>query len=245
MEEDNSCCSDDTVLSVGTEEATCENLSFKSIESHLNAISQMSTALSEEATKSPPSPAMSPSSSSQSPSSPASCYRNLDFRASPSLFRRNSSPDTLCSRQNNNNNETNGTSLKFSIDNILKADFGRRITEPMNVRKARAPRKATTATADELLLTTAGKPVDLSKSESIDSKGGGSAGGAVSPTNSETASTGQQPMLWPAWVYCTRYSDRPSSGQYSLHYYYEKCHNCICIKISKGNCMEHYRQYFC
>lgn len=21
-----------------------------------------------------------------------------------------------------------------------------------------------------------------------------------------------QPMLWPAWVYCTRYSDRPSSG---------------------------------
>ena len=22
-----------------------------------------------------------------------------------------------------------------------------------------------------------------------------------------------QPMLWPAWVYCTRYSDRPSSGK--------------------------------
>lgn len=193
MEEDdgnNSCCSDDTVLSVGTEEAACENLSFKNIESHLNAISQMSTT-SEDATKSPPSPAMSPSSSSQSPS--PSCYRNLDFRASPSLFRRNSSPDTFCSRQNNNN-ETNGTSLKFSIDNILKADFGRRITEPMNVRKARAPRKAT----DE----STGKPVDLSKAET-DSKG-------ASPTNSEPA--GQQPMLWPAWVYCTRYSDRPSSG---------------------------------
>lgn len=194
MEEDdgnNSCCSDDTVLSVGTEEATCENLSFKNIENHLNAISQM-TASSEDTTKSPPSPALSPSSSSQSPS--PSCYRNLDFRASPSLFRRNSSPDDMfCSRQNNNN-ETNGTSLKFSIDNILKADFGRRITEPINVRKARAPRKAT----DELT----GKPVDLSKAEA-ESKG-------VSPTNSE--STGQQPMLWPAWVYCTRYSDRPSSG---------------------------------
>lgn len=193
MEEDdgnNSCCSDDTVLSVGTEEATCENLSFKNIESHLNAISQM-TASSEDTTKSPPSPALSPSSSSQSPS--PSCYRNLDFRASPSLFRRNSSPDSFCSRQNNNN-ETNGTSLKFSIDNILKADFGRRITEPMNVRKARAPRKAT----DE----STGKPVDLSKAEP-ESKG-------ASPTNSEPI--GQQPMLWPAWVYCTRYSDRPSSG---------------------------------
>ncbi|KAG8125131.1 hypothetical protein E2320_020356 [Naja naja] len=23
---------------------------------------------------------------------------------------------------------------------------------------------------------------------------------------------GQQPLVWPAWVYCTRYSDRPSSG---------------------------------
>ncbi|XP_019514629.1 PREDICTED: homeobox protein engrailed-2 [Hipposideros armiger] len=26
------------------------------------------------------------------------------------------------------------------------------------------------------------------------------------------ANLGTQPMLWPAWVYCTRYSDRPSSG---------------------------------
>ncbi|KAH9420874.1 homeobox protein [Dermatophagoides pteronyssinus] len=23
----------------------------------------------------------------------------------------------------------------------------------------------------------------------------------------------KQPVLWPAWVYCTRYSDRPSSGK--------------------------------
>ncbi|KAL2088044.1 hypothetical protein ACEWY4_016872 [Coilia grayii] len=30
-------------------------------------------------------------------------------------------------------------------------------------------------------------------------------GGTVTPKES-------QPLLWPAWVYCTRYSDRPSSG---------------------------------
>lgn len=24
-------------------------------------------------------------------------------------------------------------------------------------------------------------------------------------------------IVWPAWVYCTRYSDRPSSGKYTLH----------------------------
>lgn len=41
---------------------------------------------------------------------------------------------------------------------------------------------------------------------------------------SETGSTkddsgmGEQRM-WPAWVYCTRYSDRPSSGMYNLIYY--------------------------
>lgn len=183
MEDDgnNSCCSDDTVLSVGTEEAACENLSFKNIESHLNAISQM-TAASEESTKSPPSPALSPSSSSQSPS-PSCC-----FRASPSFF---------CTAQNNN--ETNGTSLKFSIDNILKADFGRRITEPMNVRKARVPRKTT---AEE----PTGKPVDLSKAEA-ENRSNNSKGSSAEPAGQ------QQPMLWPAWVYCTRYSDRPSSGE--------------------------------
>lgn len=31
--------------------------------------------------------------------------------------------------------------------------------------------------------------------------------GASPPTTKES-----QPLLWPAWVYCTRYSDRPSSG---------------------------------
>ncbi|XP_061569297.1 homeobox protein engrailed-2a [Cololabis saira] len=29
---------------------------------------------------------------------------------------------------------------------------------------------------------------------------------------SSNPSVSSQPMLWPAWVYCTRYSDRPSSG---------------------------------
>jgi hypothetical protein len=29
---------------------------------------------------------------------------------------------------------------------------------------------------------------------------------------------GDGPMVWPAWVYCTRYSDRPSSGEYTHSY---------------------------
>ncbi|XP_006903285.1 PREDICTED: homeobox protein engrailed-1-like [Elephantulus edwardii] len=35
---------------------------------------------------------------------------------------------------------------------------------------------------------------------------GSATGGPVVKTDS------QQPLVWPAWVYCTRYSDRPSSG---------------------------------
>ncbi|XP_067398903.1 homeobox protein engrailed-2 [Emydura macquarii macquarii] len=33
-----------------------------------------------------------------------------------------------------------------------------------------------------------------------------------SDSSQASSNTGNQPMLWPAWVYCTRYSDRPSSG---------------------------------
>uniref|UniRef100_A0A1I8NZ57 Uncharacterized protein n=1 Tax=Stomoxys calcitrans TaxID=35570 RepID=A0A1I8NZ57_STOCA len=38
--------------------------------------------------------------------------------------------------------------------------------------------------------------------------------GAVTSTASTTSGTGGSggPIVWPAWVYCTRYSDRPSSG---------------------------------
>ncbi|XP_026536731.1 homeobox protein engrailed-2 [Notechis scutatus] len=48
-------------------------------------------------------------------------------------------------------------------------------------------------------------------------KSGGGGGGDLSlssDSDSSQASSfpGGQPMLWPAWVYCTRYSDRPSSG---------------------------------
>ncbi|KAJ7422061.1 Homeobox protein engrailed-2 [Pitangus sulphuratus] len=34
-----------------------------------------------------------------------------------------------------------------------------------------------------------------------------------SDSSQASSNAGNQPMLWPAWVYCTRYSDRPSSGE--------------------------------
>lgn len=47
--------------------------------------------------------------------------------------------------------------------------------------------------------------------------GGGAAentGSSIVVLNGAGAPTPEsQPLLWPAWVYCTRYSDRPSSGK--------------------------------
>lgn len=37
--------------------------------------------------------------------------------------------------------------------------------------------------------------------------------GVVVLTGSAAPTPESQPLLWPAWVYCTRYSDRPSSGK--------------------------------
>uniref|UniRef100_A0A3P9PFZ2 Homeobox protein engrailed-like n=1 Tax=Poecilia reticulata TaxID=8081 RepID=A0A3P9PFZ2_POERE len=83
----------------------------------------------------------------------------------------------------------------FFIDNILRPDFGRK--------------KDVSAHRDE------------SSPASRESRGSPAApqtepvGSTVSDSDSSQASSNpsmSQPMLWPAWVYCTRYSDRPSSG---------------------------------
>ncbi|XP_036331590.1 homeobox protein invected [Rhagoletis pomonella] len=215
---------------------------------------------------------------------------------------------------NNNNNNLNEPALKFSIDNILKADFGRRLAEGaacmaacnsssratktygggnstsalLRARKAAAASSvnavaaassasaganatnsaiaidlthlsasstATTTTSSTATLnfshTLANICTNSSDSNSTavsssyggaasehakspgaagaangdfsaaaakcaatsteESNGGGSSGGAVK--SSGTGASGSGPIVWPAWVYCTRYSDRPSSGR--------------------------------
>ncbi|CAH1364388.1 unnamed protein product [Tenebrio molitor] len=196
----NSCSSDDTVLSVGNENPPPEDapLSFKNIESHLNAISQITNStLDPDLRKSPSSPPRrisSPSSTKSVPGSPNYLYTKPE----PDLFRASSTPESPENYYNQktpaNNNDANNASLKFSIDNILKADFGRRITDPINIRKCKPKKVVPEAGGGEEAKAVG--PVDLSKSEA-------------------EKKTESQPMLWPAWVYCTRYSDRPSSGMLS------------------------------
>lgn len=81
-------------------------------------------------------------------------------------------------------------SLKFSIDNILRPEFGGRTNQ--SVKK-------------NVNLDTKCAPIDLSKE--------------AASSNLPSSTDKKQPMLWPAWVYCTRYSDRPSSGELLSYIY--------------------------
>lgn len=165
--DDNSCCSDDTVLSVGNE-APINNYnekdpnqgltSFKHIQTHLNAISQLSQNLNinqvqpillrpNPITPNPLMflnqpllfqnplinqvdlksglPRMGLQQNSLSLNQQYVNYRKDLNQFSPKLQENESSRDFI-----------NQGCLKFSIDNILKADFGRRITDPLTKRKS-------------------------------------------------------------------------------------------------------------
>lgn len=118
---------------------------------------------------------------------------------------------------NNNNNLQHQAGLKFSIDNILKGDFGRRITDPISLKKSR-PKKVSSRPIDltKDFLESSSDASERSNSEPTTTTNASPTGISTENTTSKaTGSTGTDPgkMLWPAWVYCTRYSDRPSSGE--------------------------------
>ncbi|KAM8967689.1 homeobox protein engrailed-2 [Pelodytes ibericus] len=118
----------------------------------------------------------------------------------------------------------------FFIDNILRPEFGRRkegtsqpeeifsvrdsgarsVAEPgqhrASVTEGEGVSKSITVTGD--------KKCDVPTEGSLKSRGlsGDHSLSSDSDSSQASSSNQQQPMLWPAWVYCTRYSDRPSSG---------------------------------
>ncbi|XP_070700825.1 homeobox protein engrailed-1-B-like [Pempheris klunzingeri] len=120
----------------------------------------------------------------------------------------------------------------FYIDNILRPDFGQKRKDGTSVREGDGvrvilrreeltgrkssktgnpehsgpggeDREGDTGASDEQDPDTeAGRPDPTAADVAVKSRRGPQASSA--PT--------AKPMLWPAWVYCTRYSDRPSSG---------------------------------
>ncbi|RZF37111.1 hypothetical protein LSTR_LSTR015301 [Laodelphax striatellus] len=94
------------------------------------------------------------------------------------------------------------TALSFSVDNILRPEFGRRDKSPRpspsTPKRCSSAASAGSSDCGSLPARTPAKPSSLH-------------GGDKSDTSDDNSKdNGEQ--QWPAWVYCTRYSDRPSSG---------------------------------
>ncbi|CAF4741952.1 unnamed protein product [Pieris macdunnoughi] len=192
--DDNSCSSNDTVLSVGNENPVNDELSFKHIQTHLNAISQLSHFNTPLLLRPNPIP----------------MFLNQSFYPQVKYQQNEERREDTYRREQKEERDFN-PNLKFSIDNILKADFGRRITDPLKIRKKRFEGKKEFKEISQVRQDVRQEVrqevrADVKEKGAIDlSKADGS------PASSGGTSNSEGPMVWPAWVYCTRYSDRPSS----------------------------------
>ncbi|XP_065149428.1 homeobox protein engrailed-1a [Paramisgurnus dabryanus] len=136
-----------------------------------------------------------------------------------------SSYPALLQAEEHTNRTTN-----FFIDNILRPDFGFRRAQNPGARASEkgvltlpsTPCPDSNCSTDSVLSSassTVSSPVskrhstvdEVSKSQTHKFV---SASSVASDGSGETSAPGKddQQLLWPAWVYCTRYSDRPSSG---------------------------------
>ncbi|KAL7047727.1 hypothetical protein ACKWTF_003090 [Chironomus riparius] len=198
-------------------------INFQNIHSHLSAISQITHSLGSNMKKDDTTSLSSLSrESSQSPSG----FQQFN--------KQQHHHNNLHHHHNHHHathqNQLHEHNLKFSIDNILKADFGRRITEPLLLKTSRLKRSSkhhhhqqqqqhqqhekekinnSFTTVDTLQKephnssVTKDKSLDQSFSSSTETSSKSDAGTSTSPGGT----------VWPAWVFCTRYSDRPSSGR--------------------------------
>lgn len=104
----------------------------------------------------------------------------------------------------------------FFIDNILRPDFGcrrergaRASVRGVSARRALCPGSSSSSSSSGS--STGSSPVSGRVPEA--ERGSTESSSALSsPGEGESSSPGKD-SLWPAWVYCTRYSDRPSSGK--------------------------------
>ncbi|XP_044075791.1 homeobox protein engrailed-2b-like [Siniperca chuatsi] len=117
----------------------------------------------------------------------------------------------------------------FYIDNILRPDFGRKTKDGALVREGdslgvilgrqQLTGRKSSKTGNPQQGGVGGEEEEEDKGASDDQHPDAEArrpdleAGEVAVKGRQASSApAAKPMLWPAWVYCTRYSDRPSSG---------------------------------
>ncbi|KAJ8035870.1 Homeobox protein engrailed-2-A [Holothuria leucospilota] len=96
----------------------------------------------------------------------------------------------------------------FSIDNILRKDFGNSFR-----RHEDHIRQLNRLTVENIFRTNSLLESQRKKRECADSKVISEKPVTKISDKSTNSASINSPLLWPAWVYCTRYSDRPSSGK--------------------------------
>ncbi|XP_043104249.1 homeobox protein engrailed-1a isoform X2 [Puntigrus tetrazona] len=110
----------------------------------------------------------------------------------------------------------------FFIDDILRPDFGCKRERRPAVPGAPCPDSGCGTDGVSSSASSAGSSPARRRRSKADEADRGDAGrpGVVSASSAAQNSPGEesspgkdgQQFMWPAWVYCTRYSDRPSSG---------------------------------
>lgn len=146
-------------------------------------------------------------------------------RQSPMSLRSPSPTESVSSSKSSVQNEPTIQTLKYSITNILKPEFGKNA-----VLKTKAPPKISfkpyESSAESKESTLFGVAPLGSLCQTVSQIGTNNHKKVPEPIprpkspvklqNSDDIKKdnegGKVPQLWPAWVYCTRYSDRPSSG---------------------------------
>lgn len=101
-----------------------------------------------------------------------------------------------------------GTPCPDSTDSVSSCTSSS-VSSPSSQRESRADKSSRDTV-----------PEHARESERGSELSGGEAAGGKDP----------QPLLWPAWVYCTRYSDRPSSGKATGHYLCSNLHHQLLLK---------------
>ncbi|KAM6948520.1 homeobox protein engrailed-2b [Aplochiton taeniatus] len=121
----------------------------------------------------------------------------------------------------------------FYIDNILRPDFGRRKSGSFNLGENNVVRRGESVArrnpkivrqqggTEEEGTSDDSRPAKEAKKADVEAgdaplKPRGDSGDQCLSSDSDSSQANStpssKPMLWPAWVYCTRYSDRPSAG---------------------------------
>ncbi|KAI4468226.1 homeobox protein engrailed [Holotrichia oblita] len=145
-----------------------------------------------------------------SPNTPYPRSPSTDSMVSCNPSESSSSPPPL----RNQEEEPTIQTLKYSIRNILQPDFGKnallktKSSPKINFKPYETIEKFGQAPLGSLCQTVSqiGKAQETPTQKIPEAK-------PVTTIETDTKTEeGKVPTLWPAWVYCTRYSDRPSSG---------------------------------